>query len=68
MDNKTPQVEDGFIRIANDISKSLAKTHLSSYQSRILWVIFVKTYGFQKKRIGFQTVNLLKQLVLNLVM
>lgn len=47
--DKKPQIEDGFIRIANGIAKQLAKTYMSSYESQILWVLFVKTYGFNKK-------------------
>lgn len=46
---ETPQLENGFLRIANDIAKYLAKTYMSSYESQILWAIFIKTYGFNKK-------------------
>lgn len=49
MNNKTPQLEDGFTRIANDILDGLSKTNLSSYQSRIVYAIFRKTYGWHKK-------------------
>ena len=45
----SPQLEDGFIRIANGIAKELAKTYMSSYESQILWCLFIKTYGFNKK-------------------
>lgn len=45
----SPQVEDGHIDIANEIAEALAKTHLSGYESRILWVIWRKTYGWHKK-------------------
>ena len=44
-----PQAEDGHIDIANEIAEALAKTNLSAYQSRILWVIWRKTYGYHKK-------------------
>ena len=50
MTNSTnPQLEDGFIRIANGIAKQLAKTYMSSYESQIVWCLFIKTYGFNKK-------------------
>ena len=49
MENKIPQLEQGFVRIANGIAKQLAKTYMSSYESQILWCLFVKTYGFNKK-------------------
>lgn len=49
MDNKTPQLEDGFTRIANDILDELCKIKLSSYQTRVLLYILRKTYGFNKK-------------------
>jgi phage replication O-like protein O len=44
-----PQREDGHVDIANEIVEALAKIHLSSYESQILWVIFRKTYGWHKK-------------------
>jgi len=47
--NATPQLEHGFVRIANGVFKSLARIKLGSYHSRILFVIFLKTYGFNKK-------------------
>lgn len=46
---KTPQKENGYTAIANEIMEALACTNLSSYQSRILFFIFRKTYGFNKK-------------------
>ena len=47
--SNTPQVEDGFIKLATDIAKYLAKTYMSSYESQIIWAIFIKTYGWNKK-------------------
>jgi len=44
-----PQRENGHVDIANEIADALAKTHLSSYESQVLWVIFRKTYGWHKK-------------------
>lgn len=44
-----PQVEKGHTDIANDIADNLAQTQLSGYESRVIWVIFRKTYGWHKK-------------------
>ena len=45
----SPQAEDGFIRIASEIVEALCKVNLSAYESRVLWFILRKTYGWQKK-------------------
>ena len=45
----SPQKEDGHVEIANEIIEILAMTYLSSYESQVLWAIFRKTYGWQKK-------------------
>lgn len=44
-----PQAENGHIDIANEIAEKLAKVELSSYETRILWVIWRQTYGWHKK-------------------
>ena len=46
---ETPQLENGYLKIATDIAKYLAKTYMSSYETQILWAVFIKTYGFHKK-------------------
>lgn len=38
-----------FTRLANEIVEALSRTNLSAYESRVLWCIFRKTYGFQQK-------------------
>lgn len=43
-----PQLEDGRTEIANEIVDALAKTHFSPGESKVLWVIFRKTYGYHK--------------------
>ena len=43
------QLENGHTRIANDMEELLAKLKISNYESRFLWALFRKTYGFQKK-------------------
>ena len=45
----SPQLEDGFTSIANEIIEALMKINLSPYESRVLWFIIRKTYGFNKK-------------------
>jgi len=44
-----PQLEDGHTKIANEIVEALARVNLSAYESRVLWCIFRKTYGWNKK-------------------
>lgn len=50
-----PQLEDGRTEIANEIVEALAKTYLNVGESRVLWAILRKTYGWHKKfdRISF---------------
>jgi phage replication O-like protein O len=45
----TPQIKNGFTRIANEILEALAKVNLSAYETRTLLALLRKTYGFQKK-------------------
>ena len=44
-----PQTEEGHIDIAHDIAEALMRINLSAYESRVLWFIFRKTYGWKKK-------------------
>src|SRR5215471_1115400 len=44
-----PQLEDGFTTIAHEIMEALAKINLSPYESRVLWFLLRKTYGWKKK-------------------
>jgi phage replication O-like protein O len=46
----TPQVKNGFTRIANQILDDICQVNLSSYQSRVLHFIWRKTYGYGKKQ------------------
>ncbi|HID99981.1 MAG TPA: replication protein, partial [Thiotrichaceae bacterium] len=45
----SPQLENGYVRIANELVEALARTHLSSHESQILWALWRKTYGWHKK-------------------
>lgn len=47
--DKTPQLENGFMRLATEITQQLQKTHLSGNEWQILWVVLCKTYGWNKK-------------------
>lgn len=38
--------KDKYIPIHNRVAEALAKINLSPYESRVLWVIFRKTYGY----------------------
>ena len=49
MNDKKPQLEDGYTRIANEILERLITINLSSYQTRVLLFVFRKTYGYGKK-------------------
>lgn len=44
-----PQLEDGFLKLANEIADALMWTNLSPYESRFLWCVFRQTHGFNKK-------------------
>jgi len=44
-----PQLENGFTRIADELLEALISTKLSGEESRIVWAVIRKTYGFGKK-------------------
>lgn len=46
---KSPQIEDGMTMVANELVEALCKINLSAYESRVVWCIFRKTYGYHKK-------------------
>jgi len=45
----SPQLENGHTKIANELVEALCKINLSPYESRVLWAIIRKTYGWGKK-------------------
>lgn len=45
----SPQKENGYTKIANELYDAIARWHLSSYESRVLIFIIRKTYGWNKK-------------------
>jgi len=47
--NTTPQLEDGYTTIANEIIDNLQSLYLSPNEWKILWTVVRKTYGWKKK-------------------
>lgn len=45
----SPQKENGFTPIANEILEALAKINLSPYETRVLLIILRLSYGYKKK-------------------
>lgn len=43
-----PQIEDGYVKIANDLVEALARFNLTGVEWRIVAAIMRKTYGFNK--------------------
>uniref|UniRef100_A0A6M3J8E7 Putative DNA replication initiation protein n=1 Tax=viral metagenome TaxID=1070528 RepID=A0A6M3J8E7_9ZZZZ len=50
-----PQIENGHTDIANELTEAFARCYLTASESRVLWAIIRKTYGWHKKydRISF---------------
>lgn len=44
-----PQLEDGYLSVANELAEAFARVRLSGTQWQVLWVVIRKTYGWQKK-------------------
>lgn len=55
----SPQTEDGFTRIANELMEALIRAELGGVQTRIVLMIMRETYGFQRKtvQIGYQALS-----------
>lgn len=51
----SPQLEDGYARIANEILENLAKIRIPGEAMQMLLFIFRKTYGYHKKSDGIAT-------------
>lgn len=45
----SPQKENGYVAIANEIAEALAQIRISGDEYRILWVVLRKTWGWNKK-------------------
>lgn len=44
----SPQIEDGYTQIANELLEAISLCKLSGSEFQVLWVIIRKTYGYQK--------------------
>lgn len=44
-----PNKQDGHLRIPNEIAEKLARFQLSGSEHRIIWVVWRKTIGWQKR-------------------
>jgi phage replication O-like protein O len=49
MNTNKPQIEDGYVRIATELTEQFSKLHLSGNEWQVLWVVIRKTWGWQKK-------------------
>jgi len=49
----SPQTENGFTRIANELLEAICKLNLSSTQWQVLMLIIRETYGYQRKECEF---------------
>lgn len=45
----SPQKENGYTQIANEILDAMAHTHLMPSEASVIWAIWRKTYGWHKK-------------------
>lgn len=43
------QLENGYIKIANELAEAFGRLHLTGCQWQVLWVIIRRTYGWNKK-------------------
>jgi phage replication O-like protein O len=50
INDNSPQLENGYIKIANEIMDALAKTRIPGVERQCLDFILRKTYGFNKKQ------------------
>ena len=41
----SPQLEHGYLKLANEIAEALARAPLSGLAHRVLWIFFRQTYG-----------------------
>ncbi|SMP71836.1 replication protein [Noviherbaspirillum suwonense] len=46
---RSPQVENGYIRVANELNQAICRAHLSGNEMAVAFAIVAKTYGYNKK-------------------
>ena len=44
-----PQTENGYAKVTNELLEALSRINLSSYETRVLFCVIRKTYGWNKK-------------------
>jgi phage replication O-like protein O len=44
-----PQLENGYVRIANELMEEMGRYRFSGAEFNILWVVLRLTYGYQQK-------------------
>ena len=44
----SPQKENGWTSVSNELAEAFAMTYLTSQESKILWVLLRQTYGYKK--------------------
>jgi len=44
-----PQIEDGYVKIADELAEAFARYRISGEEWQVLWAILRKTYGWNKK-------------------
>jgi phage replication O-like protein O len=44
-----PQLDDGYTCIAHELLEAFCKVNLSPYESRVMWYLLRKTYGYKQK-------------------
>jgi phage replication O-like protein O len=45
----SPQIENGYFKVANELAEAFARHQFSGHENRVLWAILRKTFGFNKK-------------------
>ena len=48
----SPQKDKGYTSIAHELLEAIIRTQLTTNESKVLWTIIRKTYGYQKKTDG----------------
>jgi phage replication O-like protein O len=46
---RSPQLENGYLRLSNELNQALCRAHLSANELAVVLAIVAKTYGFNKK-------------------
>jgi phage replication O-like protein O len=55
-----PQIEDGYLKLSNELAEALARYRLTGEQTSIIWCILRLTYGYSKKACPIQITTFAK--------